>query len=115
MSDISLECYKGYLVTQLENLEKENSKISEQNLKYKYFAEIGLSSEKILEDVKNSLKTVNTHCISLKSSEKNNSLLENYIQNLEFTIDKLIKNISQNLDHIHNSSKNSFRNMVYEK
>jgi len=115
MSNTSLEYYKGHLVTQLEDLEKENFEIHEQNLKYKYLAQIGLSSEKILEDVKNSLEIINAHCVFLRSSKKNNSLLENHIQNLESTIDKTIKNISQNLDNLHNSSKNSFKNMVIEK
>jgi len=114
MSETSLQYYKGYLVTQLEKLEKENLKISEQNLKYKYLAQIGLSSEKILEDVKDSLERILAHSFFLKSSEKTNSSLENHAQNLESTINKTIKNISQNLDALHHSHDSS-KNMVFEK
>ena len=107
--------YKGSLVIELEHLEKENLKISEQNLKYKYLAQIGLSSEKFLEELKDSLEIVNTHCKSLKSSEKNNSSLEKNIQNLESTINKIIQNISQNLNTLRDHPKTSLKNMVFEK
>jgi len=108
----TLEFNNGYLISKIKELEKENLKISELNIKYEQLIQNEFFSKQNIHAIKDSLEKVNTDCIHLKSSNIKDKLIKNYLLDLEFNVNKLIKNFSKKLDNLDYSPEHIFKNTV---